>query len=343
MNGARCTIGLLTWNAGEQGSACIESIRRQTEPVAVDWTDNGSRDGTPRRLAELWPDLPEPFINRDNLGFCAGHNQMLRTCRTPYYLALNQDAVLAPDYVARLCDWMDATPRLALASGLILWGETAGAVPEAARAEDRVYSAGLVWPRVRFPFELGMGRPAAEAPRARRRVPAVTGSAMLMRVAACREVAVPRHHVFPADFFAYHEELDLALRLARTGWECGVDGAALAWHAGGGSGGMKRRMIRARYFANHWLVSLRNEPWSALARELPYLLRGELQYWLPRYVASPLAVIAGATRALRRMPRARRFYREFEIRFGPSAERVEFFGSESLRLLRDWKSTQEVG
>lgn len=336
MSEPRATVGLLTWNAGPFGAACVRSLLAQTEPVDAVWIDNASTDNTIELIqnavgesnSAFRASFPTPIANSRNLGFCIGHNQALARCRTRYYLALNQDVILAPDYVERLCDWLDEDPQLALVSGLILWGDTAD--PQA-----KVWSAGLVWPRVEFPFELGMGRPPRPGDRLRRRVPGVTGAAMLLRVEACRGASLPPAEIFPAHFFAYHEEVDLALRLARAGLACGVEGQALAWHVGGGSGGLRQRSIRSHYFTNHWLLPLRHEPWPMLLRELPYRLRGELQYWLPRYLKSPIAAALGFCRALGQLVPARRFYRRFEAAHGRSGGRVAQLKLRALEALRE--------
>ncbi|MCL5271594.1 MAG: hypothetical protein M1457_13810, partial [bacterium] len=136
------------------------------------------------------------------------------------------------------------------------------------------------------------------------------------------------------DFFAYGEEVDLALRLARAGLRCGVEGGAVAWHRGQGSGGLRRRTIRAKYLANHWMLAVRHDSAAALLREAPYVLRGELQYWLPRYLASPRALLMAAADLLRRWRAGRRYYREFERRHGPSAGRLRQLRAQALAELR---------
>lgn len=327
MTEPRCTVGLLTWNAGEAGVACAVSLAAQTEASNIVWVDNASSDETVSLIKTACPRMPAPIVNARNEGFCAGHNQAIAACRTRYYLALNQDIILDPGYVRRLCDAMDAEPDVALASGLILWGAT----PDPSAP---IYSAGLVWPRVGFPFELRMGKAARPEDRRRRRVPGVTGAAMILRVDACRSVSIPAGEIFPAEFFAYHEEVDLALRLARAGLACAVEGEAVAWHVGQGSGGLRRHAIRAGYFTNHWLLPLRHEPWAMMLRESPYAARGELQYWLPRYLANPAAFVAGFGQAMGRIAAARRFYHDFEGQHGPTADEVEEFKRSSLELLR---------
>lgn len=335
---ARCSVGLLTWNAGDMGEACVHSLLAQTEPFELIWIDNASTDGTVERLRAAVPQMPPPLVNAANRGFCGGHNQGLAACRTRYYLALNQDVVLAPEYLARLCDWLDAEPELALASGLLLRMDAPPADPAAVPGNVRVYSAGLVVPRVRFAFSLGMGGPVRPAFRRRRFVPGVDGSAMMLRVEACRGVA-DEDGVFPEHFFAYSEEVDLALRLARAGRRCGVDGTAIAWHEGRGSGGFQLAAIRACFFANHWLLTLRHDGWPAILRDLPWIAWGELRYWLPEYARRPGAFARALGRLMCYAGRARRFHREFEQAHGPTSGRVDELRRRARGLLRE--SAQE--
>ena len=327
---ARCTVGLLTWNAGEDGVDCARRIVAQTEaPLELIWIDNASIDGTVRRLHRRCRALPKPFVNPRNLGFCTGHNQALAACRTRYYLALNQDAILERETVERLCDWMDKRPELAMTAPLLLMeeeGEGSG--------EPRLWSGGMVFPRARFAFELGMGAPATERWRRRRIVPGVDGSAMMLRVDACHQASLDPQEIFADRFFAYGEELDLAMRLARAGFECGVEGTTTTVHRGRSSGGFARSTVRALFFRNHWLATLRNEPLGLIVRELPYLLRGELQYWLPEYAKKPLGFVLALFGFLRHAPAARRFYREFERKFGPTRKRLENYKKRSLEELR---------
>ncbi|MCH8332729.1 glycosyltransferase family 2 protein, partial [Candidatus Sumerlaeota bacterium] len=230
MSEARCAVGLLTWNGGDDAVLCARSILGQTEKnLEIRWIDNASTDGTCKRIADEMPAFPRPAILERNVGFCKGHNQAFASTSAPYYLALNQDAVLAPDYVEKLCDWMDEDRSLAMASGLIL--HSPGLDPDPAA---RIASAGMAMGRGRFPFELRMGELAGEDDRRRRYVPGLTGAALLLRRSAVLDLCEWPGEVFAPEFFAYFEEIDLALRVARAGRRCGIAGSALAWHAGRG-------------------------------------------------------------------------------------------------------------
>ena len=303
MSESRCAIGLLTWNGERDVARCARSILDQTEKnIEIRWIDNASSDGTCRRVIEGVPGFPKPDVLEANVGFCAGHNRAFSDSNAPYYLALNQDVELAPDYVEKVCDWMDAEASLAMASGLILQSE-AGAE---GNRDARIYSSGMAMGRGRCPFELRMGERPAEFDRERRFVPAVTGAALMVRRSAVAELSPRPRELFPAEMFAYFEEVDLALRIARAGLRCGVEGSALAWHAARGQGGASDPAIRVHYLKNHWLVTLRNDAWSEIALEIPHIVKGELRHYLPNYISQPLVSIRAAWLTMRQLAAARR-------------------------------------
>lgn len=327
---SRCAIGLLTWNGQRDVGACVRSILAQDEPeLEICWIDNASSDATVETVRVAAPNFPQPRIQPRNIGFCGGHNLGIDSTSAPYYLALNQDVVLAPDYVRRLCDWMDQDPALAMTSGLILQGDGQQGL------DAKIYSAGLAMGRGRFPFELGMNAPMRDGFAGRRRVPGVTGAAMVLRRSAMTQVASSSDDIFPQEFFAYFEEVDLAIRIARAGLACGVDGAAKAWHAARGQGGRASRRIRAHYFKNHWLVTLRNDSVGQIVRELPAILKGELTHYLPQYVQSPLAACWGAAMVLELVAKARREFALFSERHPEATAGRDRFYEESIRALRE--------
>lgn len=343
-NPPRCAIGLVTWNGERDVARCVRSALAQTEPnLEFVWIDNASTDGTIEAARRACPDFPEPIRLERNTGFCGGHDRAFAETRAPYYLALNQDAELAPDYVARLCDWMDAAPELALASGLLLVPrEGDGAEGDAGRAggANAIYSAGVAVGRGRFPYELGMGRPVRPEDRERRFVPAVTGAAMMLRRSAVATLGPadddPTSIPFPKSFFAYHEEIDLAMRLAAAGFRAGVDGGAIGFHAARGRGGRGRPEIRRRYFANRWALVLRHASPRELLPDLPRLAKAELLHLLPQYVREPAAAFRGLLAAATGARDAGRFRDDFRRRFPEAPERIARFFDASLgELARD--------
>lgn len=329
----RCTVGLLTWNGERDVAACVRSILSQTEcDLEIVWVDNASSDSTRSVITQEFVNFPAPVVMEHNTGFCGGHNHAFALAKGRYYLALNQDAILSPDYIQTLCDWMDAVPDLGMTSGLILWGN------DSPSANAKIYSAGLAMGHGRFPFELERDRAVTPQLRERRWVPGVTGAAMLIRQSAALDAASDTRELFPPEFFAYFEEVELAMRLAEAGWKCGVDGRAIAWHAERGQGGKAHSTIRAHYLKNHWLISLRHDSASDCLRELPAIIRGELFHYVSKYLTSPKAALSALAQCAKLIPGARRARREMLNRHPAAAEGRRRFYDESRRILRTYQA-----
>ena len=70
----RVSVVIVTWNPGERVRAALEGVRAQTaRPHEVIVVDNGSSDGTPERIAALYPDV-RVLRNATNHGFAAAVN-----------------------------------------------------------------------------------------------------------------------------------------------------------------------------------------------------------------------------------------------------------------------------
>lgn len=332
MSPTRCAVGLLTYNGAPDVEACVGSLLAQAEEdLEICWIDNGSTDATVAIIQEKCPDFGPPIRLDKNIGFCAGHNRAFAATSAPYYLALNQDVVLASDYLELLCDWMDENPDLAAISGLLLH-------PEGSKfdAEALVASAGMAMGRGRFPFELHMGKPPNEADRQRRFVPAVTGAAILLRRDAIERISGVVGPFAP-EFFAYFEEVDLALRIARAGMLCGVEGRAIGWHRARGEEGRGEAAIRTHYLKNHWLVSLRNDSLGQIFGELPQILRGEILHYVPRYFATPLCGLRAIAQGIGLLVSSRREYWRMEKAFPGAGQRRDEFYDRSREILRESK------
>jgi hypothetical protein len=129
----------------------------------------------------------------------------------------------------------------------------------------------------------GYGAPAEGAFTTPARVLSACGAAMVYRRAALTAAAAAGE-VFPSDFFAFWEDMDLGWRVSNAGWRVVYQPLAVATHRRGatarpGGGRLVFRRppgLAAGMLANRWATLLRNlHPVDFLLR-LPVLLPGEV-------------------------------------------------------------------
>src|SRR5688572_29900120 len=95
------SIGIVTCNSEQDIQRCLAAVRRQTHPCDLLVVDNGSADST-RAIVERSTTPAERLFLDSNVGFSAAHNRAIDRTRGDFYLALNPDVVLRPDFVERL-------------------------------------------------------------------------------------------------------------------------------------------------------------------------------------------------------------------------------------------------
>jgi GT2 family glycosyltransferase len=83
--------------------------------------DNASQDGTPRRVAELFPDVKVVSLPR-NLG-AVGRNVGVAQADTPYVAFADDDSWWEPGALDRAADVLDSHPEIGLLAARILVGD----------------------------------------------------------------------------------------------------------------------------------------------------------------------------------------------------------------------------
>ncbi len=114
---------------------CLLSLRKLDYPsFEIVLVDNGSEDGSPERLAAEFPEV-RLLKNATNLGFPAGNNVAIRDAleRNPdYLLLLNNDTLVAPDFLSKLVAVAESDEKIGLVNPKILYFEP----------NDRIWFAG---------------------------------------------------------------------------------------------------------------------------------------------------------------------------------------------------------
>ena len=267
----KVSVIIVNWNGMEHLPVCLDSLAAQTfRDFEVILVDNGSRDGSVAFVLANYPwvrVVPLP----DNTGFATGNNQGYAQARGAYLVALNNDTRAEPDWLEQLVRVADTHPR----AGMVASRVCAFADP------DVLDSIGMAICRD------GMARGAFRNRRwSALRLGAVEEILMPSACAALyKRAMLVEIGFFDDDFFAYAEDVDLALRGRLAGWGALAATRAIVYHKYSQTGGSLSPFKVYLVERNHYWVVWKNFPPASIAA-LPF-------FTLWRYYEQLRAVLAG--------------------------------------------------
>jgi N-acetylglucosaminyl-diphospho-decaprenol L-rhamnosyltransferase len=316
--------------------AIAGQLRQGDELIVV---DNASTDGTPAAVSEL--DLGARVIEAGgNLGFAAACNRGAAEAAGDLLCLLNPDAVPAPG-------WREAIERPAVdGRGWAAWQPlvTADGGRKVNSRGGVVHFCGIAWAGgAGQPTDRGAGGQwsGVGSPHGLGRAdePGFVSGACL---------AIPRRTYLDAgglaaEFFLYHEDVDLSLRLRLAGGRLGVEPAARVDH----SYEFDKGPAKWRYLErNRWATLIRTYPTSLLVVLAPALAATELALlgialrgrWLTQKAAACRDTLVALPRLLgeRRTVQRRRTVpaRQFAAALTPDLDSVYLGGVARSALLR---------
>jgi len=271
---------------------CIESIQRQTLP-AEQWKivvieneahpDSILPDPLPRNTMRIELPTNEGTTNSINRGMAA--------VPSPYVLLLNNDVELAPDYLEKLVRTLDEDETLGFATGKLL----------RASEPTRLDGAGDAMLLAGASYRLGhLDRDQGQFDQ---RMPLLSacGAAVLYRCKAFLLCGA-----LDADFFAYLDDLDLALRAHLIGYRGVYVPNAVAYHIGSATLGQALHPRVVEYITrNQFFVLIKDYPKAVFLRLLPRIVVYQLLWFLFSVkrgsFGAYLRGLRGAIRGRRRM------------------------------------------
>jgi GT2 family glycosyltransferase len=220
MNEPLVAIIVVSWNKKADTLACLASLLKvdyQNHKIIV--IDNGSTDQTSEALRTTYP-LIRLIENPSNLGFVEANNIGLKLAATwdaKYAILLNNDTVVAPDFLTHLVDAMESDPNAAAAGPMIYYDEQ----------PEMIWSAGgaIDWQTGQTTM-IGLNeRDVGQYLSIPRSTDFITGCALLVRMTTVQEIGLldPR-------FFAYYEEVEWCVRMTRKGFRILFIPLSKVWH-----------------------------------------------------------------------------------------------------------------
>jgi GT2 family glycosyltransferase len=267
------TIGIAAWNSARDLPVCLASVTAQEYPhIELIVVDNASGDDSVRRIQAAYP-TARIIQNSENRGYCAAHNQAIRSARGEYYLPLNPDIRLEPGFVGRLVRALGSRPEFGSAVGKIF--QTSDHTP------PRIDSAGLWIDHRRHQYLRGYGLPDRGQFDRAEEIFGADGAAPLHRRAMLEDSSIQGEY-FDERHFIYMEDVDLAWRARLCGWRCWYEPEALAWHVRSFKPGSRRSMpeeLRRLAVKNRYLTIYKNESPAAWRRDWWRILSYDLLIW----------------------------------------------------------------
>jgi len=224
----KIAIAILNWNGKEFINQFLQvvidnSIGSDVEIVVI---DNASTDGSVRFIEENYPQVRTIVLNK-NYGFADGYNIGLKQINAEYFILLNSDIEVTPNWIKPVISYMDTHPHVAAAMPKIKsyhsrnFFEYAGA------------SGGFI---DKFGYPFCRGRVISHIEEDKGQYDSIidifwaSGACLFVRASTFIEAGK-----FDGDFFAHMEEIDLCWRLKRLGYSIVSIPESVVYHVGGGT------------------------------------------------------------------------------------------------------------
>jgi GT2 family glycosyltransferase len=223
----KISIVILNWNGAHHLHRFLPAvIRTEYSRLEIVVADNGSTDDSLQLLRSEFPSIRVIELNK-NHGFAQGYNLALREVTADYYMILNSDVEVDPNWISPMLSLLESDKRIAACQPKIL----------SLQEPDRFDYAGAAggWiDRYGYPFAKGRIFDYCETDQGQyddsTPIFWASGAALFVRASVFHEVGG-----FDPYFFAHQEEIDLCWRIQQKGYAIYSCPKATVYHLGGGT------------------------------------------------------------------------------------------------------------
>ncbi|UUZ83044.1 glycosyltransferase family 2 protein [Paenibacillus sp. P26] len=261
---------IVTFNSEAYIRDCLEAVFKQSYPIErIIVIDNNSQDNTLAILSEF-EDRITIVTNPVNVGFAPAHNQAILLSDCDYFLILNPDVKLHPDYISELISVSENDELIGSLTGKLVLSSS----------PDKIDSTGLEITKARRAFDRGAGEPSGQWETSEE-VFGVSGAAALYNAEMVKDISL-NNDFFDNDFFAYKEDVDVAWRARLLGWKAFYCADAVAFHERGWKKESRSKIplkIRRYSYINRYKMILKNDHWLFIIKHLIPFLAYEIPSW----------------------------------------------------------------
>lgn len=250
---------IVTLGVKDYLKACVSSLLKQTQvPYEIIVIDNSQKSKVAKEIGKLYPGV-KIFSSSENLFYARALNKGIEISKGEFVLCLNDDLILDKEFIQQALIGFSVNKKVGAVSGKIL------------RFDGKILdSTGLTLSIFRTAKERGYGQSDLKQFEKNGYIFGVNGAAAFFRKKMLEEIK-DKYSYFDSRFNMFYEDLDVAWRANKSGWQAYYVAKAITFHLRGGSfrpdSGLGQAMAR-RYLnnelhyeliKNRYLTVLKNE------------------------------------------------------------------------------------
>lgn len=250
----KVSIVILNWNGKNFLEKFLPSVLNTTYRNAeIVVADNGSTDNSIPFLAENFANI-RVISFKENYGFAKGYNEALKLVTADYYILLNSDVEVVPDWIEDMVSLLESDETIAACQPKILSYADKNKFDYAGAAGGWLDEYG-------YPFAKGRVFDITEEDHHQydQQEPIfwASGAALFIRSKIFNETKG-----FDEYFFAHQEEIDLCWRIQLAGYKIYSCPSSVVYHVGGGTLPRGNSLKTYLNFRNNRIMLSKNLPFS---------------------------------------------------------------------------------
>ena len=259
MNQPKVAVVILNYNGKHFLESFLSQVISLSAPHEVIVADNASTDDS---IAYLKTNFPSTKVlqNKQNDGYAKGYNVALKQIDADYFVLLNNDVEVTPNWLQPMIDLMEANATIAVCQPKLIDQKQKNLFEYAGGSGGFIDKYG-------YPFCRGRVFSSIEEDHAQYNdaMPIfwASGACMVVRSSVLWEVGG-----LDDDYFAHMEEIDLCWRIKNLGYDVYVEPKSIVYHVGGGT--LQKQSPKKTYlnFRNNLMTLAKDHPSEKLFRKI---------------------------------------------------------------------------
>ncbi len=219
-------IVILNYNGRKYLEAFLPSVLKYSVNSKIYVADNQSTDDSVDFLKINYPQI-KLIINPSNGGFATGYNEALKLVPEKYYVLLNSDIEVTPNWITPCIELLASSDKIAAVQPKII-------AYKRKTHFEHAGAAGGYLDKNYYPFCKGRIFEYVEEDNGQYD----QASEIFWATGACMVIKAELYHQMGGlddDFFAHMEEIDLCWRLKKKGYQLMYTPKSTVYHVGGGT------------------------------------------------------------------------------------------------------------